>query len=791
MTTKARENVLRNLARMDTDAAKKTIEQHAEKVYDVLLTSESYDDLIANLELLGVFVFRVWEKSIDVLKTFLERIKTVDLKYSNDYHISYAKNLTCEALDVLYVLRFIDPVSVYPIILSYLDDENKTISEHSAKLAKQIAEYDLRAINQIGYFAQDKALEILQSWDDATLLKRREVVSTMCREFLEATAEANTSDYQTVTIHFGTLVINDKLKQIRNNTIDLLVRMHRGQNDVSERIKIMQTLRETTRLPRQTPYNDDWIELVKSDFLKIVDFYLSIFEGCSFLEYQEMEHQLYWLGKRGLGFNLDEGGTASLRKLIKDNEEYQVFKIILGGDLSYSDNWEEKDWDFNKVREHRRVKTDEYLEEIPKDFEKWHKRLHSYAADYKPGDGTSFEFMSDLLNKLGQKYPDLALQLLNDAKSFEFYLPPLIIGISESDLRGKVIELCEAWLEKGMFIDALLRSSNKLFPENKEGFLERLLEKSIELGNANMIAEALSVFSRNYEENPAFYGRVFVRAASSIRALGYDWSNIFLFKPFRIIANLPKEEKELLILMLVEKDRLDYHEEDMLVPIAKDNPELVISLFEKRIEKQVSLQKGDERSRYDALPYEFYRLSEPLSQNGEKILPIVFDWHKREDWLYRWDGARFISNIFVHVEDVLVTFLIDKIQNGTREDAIHALHILREFDGNDRVLPICIEAIKRYADDEGLKSEIYCALDATGVVSGEYGFRDAYKSKMPFADEMMKVDNDMVKSFANEYKAHLERMIEGEHNRATKDLEVRKKVWGVNERDKDDADNQK
>ncbi len=781
MNTKARENVLKNLARMDTDAAQKTIEQHAEKVYDVLLNSDSYDDLIANLELLDVFVYRVWEKSIEILQVFLDRMKSIDLKYSNDYHVGYGKNLTCKALDVLYILRFIDPVAVYPIIFSYLDDENETVSEHSAKIAKQVSEYDLRAINKIGYFSQEKILEILQSWDDNTILKRRDVVSTMCRELLAATSEANTSDYQTVTIHFATLVINDALKKIRKDTIDLLIHIFQVQEDVFERIKIMQTLREATRLPTQTQYNDDWIELVKNDFTKISDFYLSVFEQSSILEYQEMEHQLYWFGKRGLGFDLNEGSAATLRKLIKENEEYQIFKVILGGDLSYSDHWEEEDWDYKKVREHRHERIDAFLKDIPNDFKKWRKRLHSYAADYKTGNGTSMEFMSDLLNKLGKEHPDLALQLLEDAKSFEFYLPPLIIGIGESDHRDEVIKLCEAWLEEGMFINAMLLSSSNLFSEGKEEFLERLLDKSIELENANMISEALSIFSRNYEEKPDFYGRVFVKAASSIRALGYDWSNIFLFKPFRIIADLPKEEKELLILMLVEKERLDYHEEDMLIPIAKENPELIVSLFEKRIEKQISERNNEERSRYDALPYEFYRLSEPLTQNGDKILHIIFDWYKREDWLYQYDGARFIGNVFVHVEDVLIAFLIDKIQNGTKEDAIHAIHILREYDGNDRILPVCIEAIKKYIDDDVMKSEIYCALDATGVVSGEYGFRDAYIGKMPFVDEMLKVDDEAVKAFAQEYKSQLDRMIEAEHNRSTKDLEVRKKVWGVND----------
>ena len=132
--------------------------------------------------------------------------------------------------------------------------------------------------------------------------------------------------------------------------------------------------------------------------------------------------------------------------------------------------------------------------------------------------------------------------------------------------------------------------------------------------------------------------------------------------------------------------------------------------------------------------------------------------------------------------DIIKRTLRDTYDNETKNvyvEGNEAYQKAKKF--MKELMPKNVKNIKKYIDDDVMKSEIYCALDATGTVCGEYGFRDAYKGKMHFVEEMMKVDDEAVKAFANEYKAQLDRLIEEEHNRATKDLEVRKKVWGVSE----------
>jgi hypothetical protein len=784
--SKAKENALQKLARINTEAAKITLQSNAKQIFETLENSNRYDELTASLELLEKFVFRVHEEAIDGLEKFLERLKTLEIEYSEEYHMRYATNLVVKTLDVLFNLRFMDVERVSDIICSYLSDGNNDVSKRSEELLKQLASYDLRAINKIGYYPQTVLLGKISSWNDNALIKLRQPITVACREFLQATAEGTSSDYKTITWHTATLTIHEDLKEIRDNTIALLKRLYGVQNDVSERIRVMDTLRGAVTLPHQTPYNDDWIELVKENFEQIAEFYLLIYDDCGFLEYQEMEHQLYWFPKRGIKFEDSEKAIAELKEKLSANEEYQIFKIIMGDDRSYSSYWEEGDWSFKKSRNFRKEKIDEYIPQIGDDFEVWQKRILSYMDCFDDTSSGVYEFMPYFLKRLAQEYPEKAIELLNvNAEKFSRYLCHFLIGLLESKTPERLYTVSEEWLDKGLYLETLIRCHD-LYGDREEEFIERTINRAQEVEDQNTLGFALSIIAKNHESNPQFYAQKFLECIRALREVGHNWSKSVWFRPqaSKLIASLPEEEVDYLLNTLLDQGRLDYREEDMLLPIAKTHPAKVIELFAKRIEKQQKERgEGGLDSRYDAIPYEFYSLSEPLAENAKTVMPLIYKWFDSEDWLYRWDGARLLSNVFVHFEEVFEAFLIDKVKHGTKDDSVNVLRILREYNGSSRVLNTCIEIAKLHGDDEDIKSELVCALDATGVVSGEYGFRDAYKGKLSFVEEMMQMDNEKVKAFAKDYKDHLEKCIEYETKRADKDIAVRKKVWGVKDDD--------
>jgi hypothetical protein len=74
--------------------------------------------------------------------------------------------------------------------------------------------------------------------------------------------------------------------------------------------------------------------------------------------------------------------------------------------------------------------------------------------------------------------------------------------------------------------------------------------------------------------------------------------------------------------------------------------------------------------------------------------------------------------------------LLNVIQSKEENDLLFVIAILRNYDGNSIIQDVCKEIIKLLPDGSNLIDELSIVLWDTGVVSGEYGFVEAYKKKI-------------------------------------------------------------
>ena len=92
---------------------------------------------------------------------------------------------------------------------------------------------------------------------------------------------------------------------------------------------------------------------------------------------------------------------------------------------------------------------------------------------------------------------------------------------------------------------------------------------------------------------------------------------------------------------------------------------------------------------------------------------------------------------------------------------------------------VCKNFVKRSPHVEKFKSSLFIALSQTGVVSGEYGFVNAYKQKLEEIQSWKKDKSKAIKSFLKEYEDYLNKRIASEQKRADEDLELRKREFGI------------
>lgn len=223
---------------------------------------------------------------------------------------------------------------------------------------------------------------------------------------------------------------------------------------------------------------------------------------------------------------------------------------------------------------------------------------------------------------------------------------------------------------------------------------------------------------------------------------------------------------------------IDYHAEEILYVIAKQLPELVIQFFLKRLSKE---KDEEDEGRYNAIPFGFHKLSEPLSQHPIQAVDAVLDMYDGNYGLLIYRGARLLKNIFPNFPREFQQKLLEIVQSKERNDLLFAMAILRNYDGNPIIHDVCKEIVKVLPDDSSLANELSIILQSTGVVHGEYGFVEAYKQKIVEIQPWLQDESSKVKEFAQNYIARLEKRMVYEQIRADEDIVLRKHQYGAGE----------
>lgn len=68
-------------------------------------------------------------------------------------------------------------------------------------------------------------------------------------------------------------------------------------------------------------------------------------------------------------------------------------------------------------------------------------------------------------------------------------------------------------------------------------------------------------------------------------------------------------------------------------------------------------------------------------------------------------------------------------------------------------------------------------MDATGVVSGHFGFVEAYKGKKDLLNSWLEDDRPNVKKFAEDYIRNLDKQISAEQRRSMEDKHLRERNY--------------
>lgn len=788
---------LRQLAaRADDPVAKAAILKEMARIEKTLEVETRYDLIVAELDLLDAISYRVPDQAFKTFNELLERLNTLKLThpeilgYSAEELSEFQNNnrLAVKCLEALTNIRYHLTAQILDLFFRYSNHRNELIARQAIQGIEALAKFDRyifysddKGRGGLAWQPQEKVLEKIESFDEGALRNFFSAILAACNKILSPTIDGSEWNYKSVTFHSGPIPARPEIKRVRERALKALEKLYDLAHTIEEKKAIINTLDSATHLPHMGDYSDDLQKMVSENTIAVLKFLKAKATDENLQITQKIEHDTYYLMRHSRDPEVALH-ALEVKAVIDNNEEYQVFKVLIGFEGIFREwkagNSETNFDDFDSARDFRDKKTYELAESIDEaNFEVWRRRILNYAT-IQSNDLATFPNFGKFLERFGETSPLLALKLLSEnADELGGFKVALLYGLWTTDQKENTRNLISNWVNA----DTHLLIVARLFqftPDLDEEVLQRTLAKAIEKVDYNTLSQIISTTASHFKKDSDYLLNKFFLPAVNAMTVGKQVQWIFGFWFRRegrdIIEAMNPEQHQQILDNLYWLDKIDHEAEEILAKIANFSPQLVIRFFCNRLERE----KAEGRSRFDAVPFSFHELSKPLSKIADSAVDIVFETFDGNYGMFIHRGAKLLQNIFPNFSKEFENKLIRLVRDGEENKHRFVMAILRNYEGQVFLHSVCKELVKALPSGSRLRNEIYFILHSTGVVSGEYGFVEAYKRKILEVTPWLEDKNENIRAFAKDYISNLEKEIQIEKKRADEDIILRKYQYG-------------
>ncbi len=752
-----------------------------------VLDSKSNNELHENLKLLLKYIEEFGDKTPEhlnaatIIKAVIAKAKNtktepMETPFGKLAGHSY-KDVAIVCLDIIEKLRFHRPIEAFDLLAEIAEDTDKDIKAKVLKVFEHFAQYDLRALKQIGYQMQILLLEKIEAWSEAETLKRFDLAAEAVGHLLDPSFEGHEmTDYKTFTFHFGALHPDKPLLEVRKRTLALGKKLYFLAPSVSLKEKVLKRLQQASYTSDRGEKNEEMEKVIIENTNELIDFYISILPSAENEIMKEIEEQSYWLIRR---FKRESfARIGDLDAIIHSNQDYQMYRVLVGYDGRFD---EEMDW--GKAAKTRNNQVSQYVQDITQEnIPEWKLKILKIIKNYSSVEPGEFQYFNKFLYELGKQKTNLALQLI-DTPELDPFLIHLIAGIWSGPQKKKAKQIVSEWTMD----DKHLAVSARLF-DYVEEIDGKILNKIFTKAKAKKDLQALNNITGSIVRNYPKYKNTRALFIKTLKELtknkNYWWIQNVWFRGESILKDFSEKDFDVLVENLLMFPHIDYHIEEVLMPLAEKYPEKIIDFFYKRVELK-SKRERNIYDRYDAVPFNFHKLNAALKKNETKIIPMLLAWFskggKKNKWLFRWEASHLLEEIFSSFSPTFEQSLVDLVNNGGKEELDIVLSIINKRQGEDFLFGVVKAIAKKYHDHakyDEIRGSLFGSLSQTGVVMGEDGFVTAYEAKKADAQKLKTDPHTAVKNFAVEYEKYLNVRIMHERKRAEEGVEIRKREFG-------------
>lgn len=712
-------------------------------------------------------------------------------------------DVASEAVEIIERLRYADLNATFSALLRlYLgaatDGERSTYIE----LGKRLATHELAVWKQYGPAAQIMLVAEIRVLEPDQRERARPLLVPILDEILSPEVGGTTTNFDSITIHRGSVTASTQLREVRSQAIDLLEAYLESAENDADRRAVVSALASATETPHTSTYSNQLALMVSEDAKRFIGALRRHAPSWSLELRQSIEDRalrLHWIYRTLPEYAAGDEALAAaqaallseilaLRDELNADEEFIIYKTLVGHDSVYPAAWDGDPFDFEERDRWRKESAAAFVADFDDESADRWLATAARCAQTESNDLATFPALGEFLVNITTARPDLLLARLGELPLPLYnFLPGILRGLIAADRVDDVRVWVDRWTAAGEHLVDLaffLRANLALEQE----YLERLLHRAIQLDDCDAVLSCTVTAGTQYRERPgSLTETVFLPSVAYLRERGDTrWTHAgwFSWRKSSLLENLDARGAEQVLSALEPIPRIEHRVDDILTAIAATHPAAVMEFFERRIARRATL---DRRTDYQSVPYQAYELRKPLARSASALVDGAYRWFEQEKRTFQFYGGPFVASIFPDLPEELQTELARYVSAGGEDNLRFVVDILKCYEGSPATHELCKAIVESLPEDDDRLSWVRMVLISTGVVSGEFGFVQAHEAQRSAVAAWLEDDRPKVRNFAARFIKDTEQTIAAEQRAAEESMEFRRREWDQPQPDDDDA----
>jgi len=765
----------------DDEKARNYLRNTYKGTHKALVDAASYDSLSSAFEILEKFISHVADDAINDLDLCWKKLhKGEKLELSDSYFSKYhtKEKLYAKIISLLGKIRYIEQEKIVPILFRFWKEEEST-QKDVEKVFKDLAEFNLHAVEQIGFSPQLKLLDVIIQLSDDKKFEFFNIVITVFEKFLSTDIQGHNWSYHTVTIKSMAIPASEDIEKLRSETVSSLISMYKNATKLEFKKELLNVMNSACHVWSRAEVEDKAKLIVEKNTIDVLEFWSSLVATEPLELVQKVEHDAYW-NYYHASSQLVKEAALYIEVVVKSNEEYQVYRDLIGFEGIFG-SWEEK-CDYDKPREIREERVKVHLDNVNEEnINEWLIRVERYL-ETDSRDLAMFPDLFKFVEVISSRFPKEVLSRLEKTGALDKSAIPIFRGVWNSKVKDEFIDRITQWIDESKYLREISVAFIS-FNEASDPLIEKFVDKAIAIEDLQSLSSFLYVFEARHEYlSVEVINKLFEKIFTFLnQKQNTTWVNHVWFasKGQSFIELLSKTNVKLLVDNLVYVCNVDYRVENILEHVCVTN---VFYFFEQRIEQKKQRDKGLENG-YEDIPFGLYSINKVLAKNPEDLVVLIKNNYEYNYGIYKYGVVSLFKKCFSPFEPHLVDLILKYFTPSIDEELNLILAIVSSYEGHLSILPLVKRLLKEIEYDEDVARRINGSLISTGVVHGEYGVADAYKGRLEDITPWLKDDHVNVVKFAHQYCDHLKVMIEEEVKKVDEQVVIEKHQYVLGDSD--------